>query len=329
MIRSAVDGATRRAVYLDPASLSRELFDDEQYTNMLLVGAAYQTGMLPIPAEAIEHAITLNGAAVGPNLQAFRRGRQAIADPDAITGNRRAASSPVPPSARAQQIAATVRAEAGSELARVVALRTAELIDYQNASYARDYARFVERVRVVEAAAVAKSTVLTETVARNLYKLMAYKDEYEVARLSLDPAFDAAIKEAFGKGAKRSIRLHPPLLRALGMKNKLSLGSWVNPGLRVLHRIRRIRGTRLDIFGYHHIRRMERALITEYRDTVETLLRDLRRDTLAAAVEIAALPDMVRGYEEIKAGNVDAYHRTRSRLLAAYPEAKAVVSLAG
>jgi indolepyruvate ferredoxin oxidoreductase len=332
-IRSAVDGVTRRAVYLDPAGLSRNLFDDEQYTNMLLVGAAYQTGTLPIPAGAIEDAITINGAAVAKNIQAFRRGRQAIADPDAlaaaIKANRRAEFNPALPSARAQEIAATVRAEVGSELARIVAMRTADLVDYQNASYARNYVRFVERIRAAEAAAVPRSAVLTETVARNLYKLMAYKDEYEVARLALDPAFDAAVKATFGTGAKRSIRLHPPLLRAMGMKTKLSLGSWVNPGLRVLHALRRIRGSKLDVFGYHHIRRMERALITEYRDTVERLLKDLNPATLAAAVEIAALPDMVRGYEQIKADNVAAYHQTLSRLLAAYPNATIVSSLAG
>jgi indolepyruvate ferredoxin oxidoreductase len=332
-IRSAIDGTTRRAVYLDPAGLSRDLFDDEQYTNMLLVGAAYQTGTLPIPAEAIERAITLNGAAVDTNVQAFRRGRQAIADPDAlaaaIKANRRAEFTPAPPSARAQEIAATVRAEAGSDLARIVALRTADLIEYQNASYARDYAVFVERIRGAEAAAVPNSTVLTEAVARNLYKLMAYKDEYEVARLALDPAFDSAVKDAFGSGAKRSIRLHPPLLRAMGLKNKLSLGPWVNPGLHVLHRMRRIRGTKLDVFGYHHIRRMERALITDYRSTVETLLEDLTPATLAAAVEIAALPDMVRGYEQIKASNVAAYHLTLSQMVAAYPNATVVSSLAG
>lgn len=330
-IRTAIDGTTRRAIYLDPAGLSRELFDDEQYTNMLLVGAAYQTGSLPIPAAAIEEAITINGAAVEANVQAFRRGRQAIAEPDAlaaaIKANRRATFTPAPPSARAHQVAATVGAEVGSELARIVALRTADLIDYQSASYAGEYVHFIERTRAAEESAVPGSTVFTETVARNLYKLMAYKDEYEVARLALDPAFDAAVKEAFGSGAKRAIRLHPPLLRAIGLRNKLSLGSWVNPALRLLHVLRRVRGTKLDVFGHHHIRRMERALIVEYRDTVDLLLRDLTARTIGTAVEIAGLPDMVRGYEQVKATNVDAYRHSRSNLLAAYPNANTSASL--
>lgn len=122
---------------------------------------------------------------------------------------------------------------------------------------------------------------------------MAYKDEYEVARLALDPAFDARLAQEFGAGAKRSIRLHPPLLRAMGLKNKLSLGAWVDPGFRALRSMRRIRGTRLDIFGYHHIRRMERELVAEYREVMETLLPELNPDNHAIAVEIAELPDMI------------------------------------
>jgi indolepyruvate ferredoxin oxidoreductase len=323
-IRTAVDGATARAIYLDPALLSRELFDDEQYTNMLLIGAAFQTGVLPIAATAIEQAITLNGVAIEANLQAFRRGRQAIADPDALTaaidGNRRAVVEPAAPSPHALALAGTVRAATDSELARLVGLRTAELIDYQDVDYARDYTQFVESVRQREAASVGGSTALTEAVAKNLFKLMAYKDEYEVARLALDPAFDAAVVDAFGKGAKRSVRLHPPMLRAMGMKNKLSLGSWINPGFRTLHRMRRVRGTKLDVFGYHHIRKMERELITEYRETVEQLLHLLNPHNLAAAVQIAELPDLVRGYEQIKVDNVQTYHRELDTLLKTYPQ---------
>ena len=179
-------------------------------------------------------------------------------------------------------------------------LRTADLIDYQDASYAQQYATFVEHVRAQETTLIGGSTALTETVAQHLHKLMAYKDEYEVARLALDPAFDAAVTDAFGRSAKRSVRLHPPMLRAMGMKNKLSLGSWVNPGFKTLHRLRRVRGTKLDVFGYHHIRKMERELIVEYRQIIERLLVDLTAASLPAAVEIAALPDMIRGYEQIK-----------------------------
>jgi indolepyruvate ferredoxin oxidoreductase len=235
---------------------------------------------------------------------------------------------PAAPSPRAVALAGTVRASVDSELARIVGLRTAELIDYQDADYARDYAQFVESVRRREAASVGGSTALTEAVAKNLFKLMAYKDEYEVARLALDPAFDAAINDTFGKGAKRSVRLHPPMLRAMGMKNKLSLGSWINPGFRTLHRMRKIRGTRLDVFGYHHIRKMERELIAEYRDTIEQLLRLLTPRTLAAAVQIAELPDLIRGYEQIKVANVQTYHQELDKLVKAYSETTPVAKQA-
>jgi indolepyruvate ferredoxin oxidoreductase len=321
VIRTTLDESTRRAVYLDPAELSRALFGDEQFANMLLVGAAYQTGALPISADAIERAITLNGAAVTRNLQAFRRGRQAVGNREAITAAI-AAAHPAPAAVQATpeaaRIAADVEAVPGSELARLVELRVADLIGYQDTQYATEYARFVETVRAREDATCRGSTALTYAVATYLYKLMAYKDEYEVARLALDPAFEAKIRDAFGADAKRSLRLHPPALRAMGMKNKISLGRWANPALHTLRRMRKLRGTKLDVFGYHHIRRMERALIEQYRVTIADVLAGLTPARLGIAVAIAELPDMVRGYEHIKKDNVVAYHARLAELLQQY-----------
>ncbi|MBY8862343.1 indolepyruvate ferredoxin oxidoreductase family protein [Nocardia sp. CA2R105] len=321
-IRTAIDETVSRAIYFDPAKLSRDLFGDEQFANMLLVGGAFQAGVLPISADAIERAIELNGAVVATNLQAFRRGRHTFADPDAVMGAIAAARSavvlPVRRDSRAVGIASAVRALPGSEFARLVELRAADLIAYQNASYASRYAEFVERVREREAATIGDSTALSEAVAKYLYKLMAYKDEYEVARLIFDPAFDAEVQAAFGQGAKRSIRLHPPVLRAMGLKDKIGIGPWAMPIMRMLYQLRRIRGTRFDVFGYHRVRRTERALITEYRETIELLLATLSPDNLAAALEVAELPDKIRGYEQIKLDNVDAYKRTMSDRLAAY-----------
>ncbi|MFD0648892.1 DUF6537 domain-containing protein [Streptomyces malaysiensis subsp. malaysiensis] len=187
-----------------------------------------------------------------------------------------------------------------------------DLIAYQGERYAGEYAEFVERVRRHESA----SSAVTEAVARNLYKLMAYKDEYEVARLSLDAALTQDIEARFGGGARYSYRLHPPVLRALGMARKISLGPWFRPVLRTLRAMRKVRGTPLDVFGYAHVRRVERALIQEYRETVLGALAAARPAAdLDAVVELAELPDMVRGYERIKLDNVDAYHRRRSELL--------------
>ncbi|MFD5384629.1 DUF6537 domain-containing protein, partial [Streptomyces sp. NPDC127074] len=187
-----------------------------------------------------------------------------------------------------------------------------DLIAYQDERYAREYAEFVERVRRHEPA----STEVTEAVARNLYKLMAYKDEYEVARLSLEQTLTQDIEARFGSGARYSYRLHPPVLRALGMKRKISLGPWSRPVFRTLRAMRKVRGTRLDLFGYAHLRRVERELIQEYRETILEALATARPAAdLDAVVELAELPDLVRGYEQIKLDNVETYHRRRSELL--------------
>jgi indolepyruvate ferredoxin oxidoreductase len=313
-----ITAAARTAVLLDARDLAERLFGGDQYANLLLVGAAFQAGALPLPAEAVERAIALNGVAVEANVQAFRRGRQAVADPDALAAVLApppAPPAPVPPAA-ALDLAAGVRAEPGSELARLVGIRVAELVAYQDARYAARYAADVERVRAAEDAAVPGSTALAEAVARNLHKLMAYKDEYEVARLSLDPALAAEVEARFGVGARATHQLHPPVLRALGMRRKIGLGPWATPAFRVLRTMRRLRGTRLDPFGLAHVRRVERELVAEYREVLDGLLADLAPETHARAVEVAGLPDLVRGYEDIKLESVARYREQLARAVA-------------
>jgi indolepyruvate ferredoxin oxidoreductase len=136
---------------------------------------------------------------------------------------------------------------------------------------------------------------------------MAYKDEYEVARLSLDPQAEAAVRAEFGPGAKVSYRLHPPVLRALGMKNKLSLGPWFRPAFAVLRTLKVLRGTPLDPFGFTRVRRTERELIEEYRALIDGLLPSLGEESYARCIEVASLPDMVRGYEDVKLASVASY----------------------
>ncbi len=337
-VRSAIDAATAHAFYVDARKLAAELFDDDQYANVLLLGAAYQSGALPLPAASIEHAIRLNGAAVDRNVQAFRRGRRLVADPDALRavtvsrpgtapttaartaaarGGAARATAARPATTRpgeeaAQRIRALVRAEPGTELARLLDIRVPDLISYQDDRYARNYAEFVERVRLLESG----PTSVTEAVARNLYKLMAYKDEYEVARLSLDEGLRADIEARFGAGSRYAFHLHPPALRALGLKGKISLGSWSRPVLRLLRAMRRVRGTRVDLFGYAGVRRVERSLVDEYRDAVLRVLDDARPYDKETAVELASLPDMIRGYEHVKLANVAAYRGRQAELLA-------------
>jgi indolepyruvate ferredoxin oxidoreductase len=316
--RRRVEAATRagEAVFLDAEQLAERLFGDHMPANMLLVGAAFQHGCLPIGAAAIERAIELNGAAVATNLAAFRWGRAMIADPAAVE---RAANPPAPappaPDARTRELLAAAPAE--GELRRLLERRVPELIAYQDLAYARRYVEEALRVAAVarERAGAAGDGV-AEAYARGLFKLMAYKDEYEVARLHLDAAERARREAELGAGAKVRILLHPPLLRALGLRRKLPLGPWAFPLLRGLARMRRLRGTRLDPFGYAQVRRVERELVGEYAALVARALERLEEATAARVAEIAELPDLVRGYEEIKLENVERMRARAAALLA-------------
>jgi indolepyruvate ferredoxin oxidoreductase len=318
-IRSATRGS--ESVFVDARGLSVTLLGTDQFANMLLAGVAFQTGALPLPARAIEQAIELNGVQVEPNVQAFRRGRQRVADPAGFAQAVAATSAVAParpPTEPERRLIASVGAAPGSELHRIVAARIPDLIEYQNAGYARRYADLVARVREAEDRSVSAQGELSEAVAAFGYKLMAYKDEYEVARLLTDPRAEAAVRAEFGAGARVSYRLHPPLLRALGMKRKLTLGPWFRPAFRVLRTGKIVRGTRLDPFGYTQVRRTERELIDEYTGTIDDLLGQLSTETYQRAVEIARLPDLVRGYENIKLANV-ALYRARLKELQTEP----------
>ncbi|WP_263855644.1 indolepyruvate ferredoxin oxidoreductase family protein [Amycolatopsis eburnea] len=304
-VLAPLEAAAARTVSLDARGLAEELFDDDQFANVLQLGAAYQTGAIPLPASVIERAIELNGTAVKANLQAFRRGRQLVAEPEALATAPAKARPVAQPAARK-----LVHAEPGSELARLLDVRIPDLVAYQDKRYARAYAEFVERVRVLEDG----PTEITEAVAKHLYKLMAYKDEYEVARLSLDPAFTDGLAEQFGEGTKYAYRLHPPVLRALGVKRKISLGPWFRPAFRLLHALRKLRGTRLDPFGRAEVRRVERELVEDYRAMILTAFRASDVDR-ARVLALAELPDLVRGYEDVKLANVARYREKQAELL--------------
>jgi indolepyruvate ferredoxin oxidoreductase len=311
-ISSSINRSVRRGIYLDSGALTLDLFGDEQFANMLMVGAAYQSGAMPISAESIERAIALNGVAIQRNLQAFRRGRQIVADRAGVAAaiNRsHPAPAPWQPSAQAVALTAPL-ASASAEVKRTVRRRIDELTDYQDLDYATEYVRFVERVARAEGQAVAQG--LTDVVARNLFKLMAYKDEYEVARLTQDAAFSREVADQFGEDAAVAVRLHPPTLRALGMKTKIAIGRWGVPAMKSLAKAKRVRGTRLDPFGRAEVRQTERALIGEYRSLISEVLDAMADGTIGApqrhaVVALAGLPDMVRGYEGIKMGNVGRY----------------------
>ncbi|HWT93342.1 MAG TPA: indolepyruvate ferredoxin oxidoreductase family protein [Solirubrobacteraceae bacterium] len=300
---------------VDAGALSEALFGDHMPTNLLLLGAAYQHGCLPVSAEAIEQAIRLNGAAVEKSLAAFAWGRAAVAAPEAVAAvTEPAIPAPTEPSTRA--LALVEATGATGELRRLLEVRIPELIAYAgSARLAKRYAEDVMAVAQVEASRGAPGeTAVAEAYARGLFKLLAPKDEYEVARLHLDPVERAKVAAEFGPDAKVSILLHPPLLRAMGLKRKLKLGPWFTPGLRVLASMRRLRGTPLDVFALPQVRRVERALPGEYRALVQRSLDALTPATHAKVAEISALPDLIRGYEDIKLANVERFRAEAARL---------------
>jgi indolepyruvate ferredoxin oxidoreductase len=315
-VRRAARGADM--VVLDAARVSERLFGDHMPANMLLVGAAYQQGCIPIAADAIERAIELNGAAVELNRAAFRWGRTAVADParlDAALASPAVTAPATASTGAANEILADVDVPATvrAELERLVP----ELVSYQDADYARRYAREVEAVAATERARTAdRQAPITTTYARGLFKLMAYKDEYEVARLHLDAIEQAKLSDQFGAGAKVQVLVHPPLLRALGLKRKLRLRRSAKPLFTALRAGRKVRGTRLDPFGYAHVRRIERALINDYRSLVARALERLTPDTAALVVELVGAPDIVRGYEQIKLRNIARMRERADELIA-------------
>ena len=315
-----IDAATRSEhnLYLDAQRLAERLFGDHMMTNTLALGAAYQRGLLPVSGEALERAIELNGAAVEKNLAALRWGRAVVAAPDAVEAATRA-----PETVEAVRelsdldqylVGLAVNGDRG-ELRRLAEVRVPELIAYQDADWAREWAEAVRRVHVAEQERTPGHSELAEAVARQLHKLMSYKDEYEVARLHLDAVERAKLNAEFGEDAKVYFMLHPPLLRAMGMKRKLKLGRWFVPAFRLLYRMRRLRGRRLDPFGHAEVRRVERALIGEYLDLVDEALERLTPDNHATALELLELPDVIRGYEEIKLRNVVMFRKRADAIL--------------
>ena len=332
-LRQTVERCTRHEtnVYLDAEALAEQLFGDYMASNLIVVGAAYQAGAIPLEAASIEETIRLNGVAVEMNLQAFRWGRLYVQDGATVERQLRqfavpdeAALMPLrEPESRIPEAVAEARellAWSGfaGEVRRLAEIRIPELILYQSSAYARQYVEFIRKVVTVEESRVPGQTQLGEAAARYLFKLMAYKDEYEVARLLLNDAFFQRVRAEFGDDAQPAFNLHPPLLRALGLKHKLRLGMWFVPVLKALRALRSLRGTPLNIFGYARGRRVERQLIGEYRQLIESLLPDLNEVNYRIAVQIAALPDLIRGYEDIKLASVEEFRRQVEALLAEF-----------
>ncbi|WP_194824040.1 indolepyruvate ferredoxin oxidoreductase family protein [Nocardia sp. XZ_19_231] len=294
---------TNSITHFDALAAALTLFGNTAAANFLIVGAAVQTGGLRLPVAAIEEAIGINGVAVDATIAAFRWGRVAVADPAAFAAavdQKRARRTPVVP---AELLAHT---NFDGEVRRLVELRAAQLIGYQNTAVAK---RYIETVELAWSAdrTIGERTEFSEAVARGLYKFTAYKDEYEVARLLVDPEFLDEVQAQVPGGEKLTYKLHPPMLRAMGRSKKIGLRPKSHVALKVLAKVRFLRGTKLDPFGYAHVRKVERELLAHYTDMVRRLADDLTAENYDRATAAAALTDLVRGYEDIKLGNVELY----------------------
>jgi indolepyruvate ferredoxin oxidoreductase len=277
----------------DAEQVAVQLVGDSIYTNPLMLGYAWQQGRVPLSHAALMRAIELNGVQVDNNKAAFEWGRHAAHDLASVQALFKAA-----------QVIEFVRKPSLDEM---VTKRVEFLTAYQDAAYAATYKAFVDKVRAAEAPLA--STRLSEAVARYLFKLMAYKDEYEVARLHTDPAFTSKIASMFEGDYKLVHHLAPPAIAKKNDKGELikqPFGPWMRSAFGVLARLKGLRGTAFDPFGRSEERRTERALIGEYRATIDELLTTLSAERLALAVELARLPEDIRGYGHVKARHLAA-----------------------
>ena len=329
-LEAAIAAVTRADCrhWADAHRVTEALYGDSVTANVFVVGMAVQAGALPLAPQSVEQAIELNGVATRSNIEAFRWGRAMIARPEAVEA---AAASGQARRARLpeldEQLAARVRAAAaiaGFDRPAVdgpdsedgyrgpvdLESMARELCAYQSPRLALDHLDFVEAVAAADAERGDGSGRLTRAAARGYFKLLAYKDEYEVARLMLDPAATSEARQrAAATSGRLAWRLHPPILRALGLKTKISVPVSWTPAIRVLASMRRLRGTPFDVFGHTAVRRAERSLPGEYRAAVESDLPELDSGRYEAALARASLVEVVRGYEHIKMAGIEAMRK--------------------
>ena len=304
---------------IDAQFLATRLLGDSIYANPLLLGAAWQKGWLPLRHESLVRAIELNGAAVEANKRAFEWGRAAAHDPLAV-----------------QQAASAMSAHDPTDqlptktLEDIVAVRSKFLVSYQNRGLAQRYEQLVGQVVQVERAAAPGSTRLAEAVARNYFKLLAVKDEYEVARLHRDPQFRARIADSFAGSYRVNYYLAPPLLARrdplTGHPRKMRFGPWLGAVFAVLARLRFLRGTMLDAFARSPERRLERELLRDYESLIEQILPRVDADTLALAVRMASFPDEIRGFGHVKQQSVERMRPQLEKWRAQWPAVRHVAS---
>jgi len=296
--------------FLDATKLATALIGDSIATNIFMLGYAFQRGMVPLSVEAMEKAIELNGVAVETSLDTFRWGRTAAYDMKAALE----AAKPTMPE--------VVELPTAPSINDVVARRVEELTKYQDAGYAKKYSDLVAQVVTGEQDRGKGLTGLAMAVANYYFKLLAYKDEYEVARLYSDPVFMKNIEAQFDGDYQLHFHLAPPMISrhdpVTGEAEKREFGPWVMNVFKVLTKLKGLRGGTFDIFGYTAERKMERQLITDYEKTIADLLKGLNTENHGIAVQIASIPEHIRGYGHVKNNQLGTAKAREAELLAAF-----------
>jgi indolepyruvate ferredoxin oxidoreductase len=316
----------RQPMQVAGTELALALMGDAIATNLLMLGYAWQKGLVPLSFESIMRAVELNGAAVEMNKKAFAWGRMAAFDMAAVQAAAGFGKSLTAADFTGNGLAATEAAFAGEgklshSLDENIAIRTKFLTEYQNAAYARQYSDFVAKVRAGEQQHSPEFTGLTEAVAKYLFKLMAYKDEYEVARLYSSPAFLKQIADTFEGDIKLHLNLAPPLFAKKdsdGHLIKQEFGAWALPAIKTLRHLKFLRGTALDVFGKTEERKMERALIEDYKRDIGLILAKLSVSNHVQAVQVARLPEHIRGFGHVKEKHVAKVKAQWAELMAKF-----------
>ncbi|MFZ4762330.1 MAG: indolepyruvate ferredoxin oxidoreductase family protein [Alphaproteobacteria bacterium] len=304
-----IEAATGSVLLVNVSEMAEKILGDTIYGNMMLLGYAFQKGFIPLHHESLLRAIELNGAAVEQNKKAFAFGRLLAADMPTATAMAGQDNTEQLP----------------QDAASIVARRKEALTHYQNQKLARRYANLIAAVETAERElnpSQPEAGALTAAVARYYYKLLAYKDEYEVARLYSDGQFMKTLAAQFEGQPRLQFHLAPPLLarkdKNTGHPKKITVGAWMMPLFSLLAKLRFLRGTRLDIFGYTVERKAERALIGEYEASIQLILTCLHPNNLELAVKLASYPDIIRGYGHVKEKNIQKARAERQKLLEAY-----------
>ncbi len=304
---------------IEATRIATALLGDSIATNMFMLGLALQSGAIPLSPAAIEQAIELNGVDVAMNKAALAWGRRAAIEPEVVAGI-------------AEGLSGRAAEPVAQDVDTLVERRVRFLTAYQNAAYARDYAATVEAIRAAERQASSGRDDLSGAVARNLFRLMAIKDEYEVARLFTDMSFERQLRREFASWDKLEFHLAPPLFAQTdpetGRPQKSRYGPWMRSGFRLLAGLRRLRATPFDPFRHSADRRLERRLLADYRETLRQIVDGLNAGNYNAAVALAQYPAKIRGYGYIKQESADKAALEKATRLAAFLGARLPAAVA-